>query len=502
MRPVLILLFTLIPVCLLFGHPFPDPQQEYGNRMAIIADSEDLQRMDSETLARFSGLGITLLEIEGDLPTGFASIAADHGFTILLRNDRSWTTVPELRENFETWLAEDLEWIERSKRELNGNNSAFGIFRMPAVNRPGMTPLLGNYVSRLREQIEDPLLLYFISAFTDLHSPPTGFDFISVSPPLLHPPPEAMPAVHFRPGAASLEHAPLFRVLLEQSLELEQSLLFVDSDWLLEMLNLYEPFETVIRSYSEGGELLFPMPHLPDQSPKPDWLVILLLAVGATGLIHYRYSPSYQRSLFRYFTMHRFFVDDVMEYRLRSLATGLILVAQNAFVCAVFTFMTAWWLFSENGLEILQYHFPLLSLFGTGPFSLFLWGLAAAIIMQFISVLWIHLPNRRIRSIAQTLQLYGWPLQLNVLVLALMISIYKAGGADGWLHTLGILFLLIWFSGFNIAAIDSGRYLPKHRIPYILATVGLHFLLMGGFILWLFITPEIREVLLFAVAVP
>jgi hypothetical protein len=71
-----------------------------------------------------------------------------------------------------------------------------------------------------------------------------------------------------------------------------------------------------------------------------------------------------------------------------------------------------------------------------------------------------------------------------------------------WTLILGAIFILIWFFSFNIAAIDSSKFLENGRTLFLSGTVGVHVLLVIGIFVYLLYSPSVLEPILFAIELP
>jgi hypothetical protein len=182
-------------------------------------------------------------------------------------------------------------------------------------------------------------------------------------------------------------------------------------------------------------------------------------------------------------------VDDILEYRTRSFWPGVILLTQHAFLCGLVAYLASMIFFSGTGLQSLFYHLPFLTLFGTSAFSFFIWGFLSASVLQILSVLWIFILNKKLKAVVQAIHLYCWPLHVNLIVVVLMVSIYSASPDSGLLSFLILLFPIVWFISFNVAAIDAAKALRGASIIYLILTVGIHVILISAFILYLIFTP-------------
>jgi hypothetical protein len=134
--------------------------------------------------------------------------------------------------------------------------------------------------------------------------------------------------------------------------------------------------------------------------------------------------------------------------------------------------------------------------------SLFISAVLVAVLLEMVSVFWIYISNKKLTSFSQILNLYSWPLHLNLLVVTFLVVFNRVGFDEIWTLILGAVFILIWFFSFNIAAIDSSKFLENGRTLFLSGTVGVHMLVMIGIFMYLLYSPSILEPILFAIEVP
>ncbi|MEX0994501.1 MAG: hypothetical protein WD599_03170 [Balneolaceae bacterium] len=503
-----ILRFSLLLLVLYGFSVFPDVQatsiqeSEVGHRIGVSVSAETLAEMDADILFLLEETGISVIEIEGVAPEPLVERLRETTLFLFIKQNRRFTTPVDFEQNEERFWAQDQSLIQFYKSRLGERVTAFGLFHYPLETSPLMQDRMNRYIGRLQADRDPPLSFYYQSFLPNPLTPMGPFTFRSsrYSPysQLLN-----TSVVHFYAGDAAIPSLIALRELLRKTLERDQSIVILELEWLLEQIDRFDLLTNALQTYASNQEILFPLPSPPDPDPSPNWMVIFLVVVLATYFFHYRFHPIYKRSLFRYFTAHKFFVEDVMDHRLRSPVTGMILFLQHVLLCGLFAWSSVQILFTSLGLEALFHHFPFLGRFGTNSFTFFIWGTIAGGILQTLSVLWIHLPNRKTRSFGQTLNLYTWPLHLNLLTILFLVTIYQSGDLNGWiLYAIFFLFLFIWINSFNIAAFDCVRFLSRYRMLYLFSTAGIHSILALLVLIYLYTTSSIWQPLQLALSLP
>ncbi|MEX2574683.1 MAG: hypothetical protein WD317_10310, partial [Balneolaceae bacterium] len=339
------------------------------------------------------------------------------------------------------------------------------------------------------------------SAYPDPGLYPSSFSFRSVRLAALTAPTLPSQVIHFTAYDSDAESLEDLENLLRISLEAEQSIILLPYGWMVEQMDRFELFQEVIKQYTGSGRVLFPQPAPPEEKLSANWTVLVLLLLLGTCLGHHQVSSFYRSSLFRYFTGHRFFTENLIEYRTRSFLSGAVLFFQHLVIAGLALYIFAESSISPLGTESLYANFPVIGVFGKGNTAFFFLGITIAFILQSASVLWIQVLNSKTR-LGQTMTLYGWPLQLNLLVIIFMVAGYQAGpSADiAGLHI--VLFLIVWFLGFNAAALDIARYVKKYRVLYIIATVGVPVLFAVLLVAAALFYPPLSEPLAMALDLP
>lgn len=248
----------------------------------------------------------------------------------------------------------------------------------------------------------------------------------------------------------------------------------VDSEWFKNAIDDYPPFKTALTERKSDGAFVLPIPTPEDAGPDFNWIIFVFILVWISMGVHIRVSPIYRDLMFRYFTAKRFFVDDVMRYRERALASGIFLFFQHAVFTGIVTYCFAKACFSETGLQALFHYLPQLGIMGHNYFSLFVMGFLISLIMMSIGIVWLYFPSKSMRHISQVFSLYTWVFHLDFLLVSVMLILLLTGSGEITILILCILFVLIWLSGFVLASIDSSKYLQKGRVSYMFYTIGIH----------------------------
>jgi hypothetical protein len=480
------------------GSGFGSDSSGPANYIALEISSGDSFELTPEHLQRATELGIRL--IVTDRAEALPGINAD-GFLFILSAAEVYPTrfrLSEGRQEIASGIAERYRSLDG---RFSGRISAIELFR----DGDDRTDQFARSASQLADTVSSLTNspLFYSSRFPEAESLPAGFDFrgVNVGVPL---PPElsAGQFTRFVPSLDLRSSLSALRDLFEIAPGYENSVIVLPADWFFEVIGQRPDIGTAIGSYTSGRPVTLPLPAEEADAPMLNWSVFFLFILWISFMVHFRFQPVYGQSMNRYFMNHVFYVIDVMEHRIRNALPGVIVLVQHSLLTGLFLFVSAEILISEAGLGALSHHFPFLFITGNELISLFFWGVLIAVFLQFTSVIWIHLLNKNLQYFSQTLNLYSWPLHINLLIVTLLVVFNQAGMANALIAGFSILYALVWFMSFNVAAIDAARFLDKGKVLNIFLTVGVHTLVVVLAAWYLLITPGFIEPVRLALALP
>jgi hypothetical protein len=267
----------------------------------------------------------------------------------------------------------------------------------------------------------------------------------------------------------------------------EHSIVIVDDEWLKLIVEEFPELRNTFSFRSGFDPHLIALPQLLKESPTLHWSIVVLLLLWISLAINVATNPTYLETIPRYFTAHRFFVDDIMSYRERSSVSGVFLLFQHAFFGGLIVYILSKTFISSTGLEALYYHLPYIAILGQNYFSLF--GLSSLLIfvIELIAVMWIYFPNKGMSHFNQALNLFTWIFHLDFLLVTLLITLFFSGASSTTLSIFACIYVLIWFSSFNITAFDASKRLGMTRNKYLFNTIVLHTIVSGSVLVLLVI---------------
>lgn len=461
-----------------------------GNRIALSFDHNSAYFPTQSDLDNTLKAGINLIEFSN--PAYFNTLSIDK-FYILIGTSHKFVPLNRFESEPESFAESTLATYRSFKDIYSDNLAAIKLFHFPADFGLSFHNLSENYINELSQEIDLPF--YYQSSKILLEEgdiSPYRFisTYLKTSDEVTFMPNRVL---YFEPGQD--EHAALksLEELLKQSLELDDSIILIPSDWFFERLHLQPDIQLVFSNYAQGNLIPFPYPKIEAQIPDLNVAVLLLLIIWVLMICLYKFRPNFSDTLYRYFLNHSFFAKDTVENRNRNFSDAFIILLLHTLIVALFFYTFSSQIFSKNGLDSLSHNYPYLLISGSETLSFFALGLLLSIFSHFISIIWIYLFNKSMNRIGQAIQLYAWGLSVNFLIVTLLVIFSFWNVSPIWIYILSALFLITWIMSFNIASIDGSRSLERRRVLYILLTFGLHTVVLVGLFLLLMMTPEAYE---------
>ena len=479
----LLLLFYASFLCIL---PQKSRAQNTPTQLGISAgELTDVSSFIAQ-LPELSRLGITVLELTHPVDERLLEAAEQAGMQVLVRSSWQFLTAHSLNANRQEFLETSRNL--KAKYERFPAVSAIGLYSYSASFEEDFVNELNQLLPLLRQD-SSRLTLYELSTQPEVALRP----LIEVS------------EINSEPNYGNVLFSKVFAPTDFESLTsiLTQSpqLLFFDYSWFSDATQSYPPFVTSLRDYQLGEPFLLPLPTAQPPLFSNQWLILFFVLVLLSLGIHIYFSPSYKSLIFRYFTFHRFFVDDVMRYRERSPASGIVILVQHALLFGLMIAILAQQFISPVGLASFFDSLPALSIFGQSYFSLFFLSVMVALGIEIVGLLWLFIPSSSMKHFSQVINLYAWVFHLDFLLLASILVLFLTQSSYLLIIILSIAFLLNWQLGFYLASTDSAGYLFKGKVRYIIYTFGLHTLINIALIILLFIFPAFFEIIQLAVII-
>lgn len=476
--------------CVFFAHGFTDQCIAQAQRAIGVSwqppenTQEALGQLDT-----FQQLDIPYLIVRGQLSEEIWQQLYRHRFKV-------YAQMPIIFPLVQTFAEPDSSLINIINTSLDqyadhSSVAAVGLYQYGPELDPALASVLRPIIKQAKDRYSGKL--YYITTRNENASVDSLFDFnireVRVGPDQISFENDSVStktgAYIYKPGNPINDQLNPFKKFL-QNLPRSSVPVFVDSKWLLNMLQAHPGFEATVKSYNSTAEFIFPTPkEQPPGTENHSLIVLLLVFVWGIFAINYHMSPVYRKSLIRYFLGHVFFVEDVMDRHIRSTGHITPILIQNILLAGIcfYSLGSVW--FSKLGREAVSYHYPFISILPNLLFSAFLWGCILAIVLTLVSIIWIRVTNKAIIDLRQVLNLYAWPLQINFIIATLMATLLMAGNYPGFILLLGLLFAGIHISSFIVTATDTAKYLKRKRLAFLAGSVGVYILIWIGLALWI-----------------
>ena len=288
--------------------------------------------------------------------------------------------------------------------------------------------------------------------------------------------------------------------LKEQLINSELNLL-LDGEWYISVLAQNADLKSTFEGTSGMDPSTIAVHDIPDQTPLIHWSVLVLVLLWISLAVNVASNPTYLETIPRYFTAHRFYVDDIMSYRERSSASAVFLLFQHAIFGGLVVYILSKIFISDTGLEALYHHIPYIAVMGKNYFSLFVLSSVLVLIVELIALIWLYVPNKEMTHFNQGLNLFTSIFHLDFIIVTAIVTGYFGNWNTTLISFLALSYLLIWFSSFNITAFDASKRLGMHRNSYLFKTIGLHTLVSCALVVLLIVFNEWWDILKLTVSV-
>lgn len=460
-----VLLFILINVCAVqVVLAQAELRPSLGVSFPVNVSDQDI----IETTTELKAYGIQVIELHHPVSDDLIEELSDNAFQILVRNEIQFLTQSEL-DNPEVFDESFQPFLNR-------------YIRNTSINSLGLTSYSTELGSDLLGLIVNQKTDSSVISFYEINS----YDKESLTIT------DARNFPKDQKGAYFFFEAPFQSrdiQLISRVNEFGSRLILFDYYWLMQALESESYLREALIAFSDSEDtgLLLPISEPQTTFAIPDWPIVILVLLWISLGIHLRSNLTYRPLIFRYFTYHRFFVDDIMRYRERSSTPGIVLFIQHAYFTGLIIYVLSHTLFSEKGLEALYFHLPVLAIFGQNHFTLFAIAVLFTLLFSFISLLWLYIPSKSMNHFSQVLSLYSWVFHLDFLLVSISLIVLITSGSSLLIYLLCIAHFLFWILGFIVAAYDSSKYQMTGRFKYLFNTIGLFLIIIGtSIILFIF----------------
>ncbi len=440
--------------------------------LGVVWDQpETLEEAQSE-LDLFKGSGVEYIELSHPVNNEILSLLEGTSFTVFVRLQPEFLTVSDLSENKDTLLRQLTSDVNRYQN--NTYIRGIGLLSNSQIAHPGFDEIIKPFLASFAGM--SSISFYAFNTDKWYYLDNTEQHFAIYLPHL------------------SFSETDLYR--FDELMNSRNSLVFVNSNWLIEAVKNYAELSQSIVEYKETNNWQLALPNAkPDPTPFPNWLVLILLLSWLGLSIQLRFLPYIRPMLLRYFLAHRFFVDDILHYRERAALGGVLLMVQHALFAGIVSYISAKVLFTEVGVEAFFHHLPILAITGFNYLSFFFLGIVIALLTQVIALLWLYIPAKHIEHFSQAINLYAGLFFIDFILTTIMLTLYITGFGATSLLSIALVFVIVWFAAFNIAAVDMSKNMGQGKLTYLTLTVGLHAAISVGLFTYLLSSTDLVQII-------
>ncbi len=478
-------------------------QRQLALQWEIPQDQDEAVRQ----LKRFREIGFTILEID-QVPSGeIWNQIENSGFTV-------YGAVPIRFPTIQTFAKPDSQLISTIEQYANSylkqpSVTAVRFFEYGQITEPEFLEAIRPYVQQVKNSSENDITVYAKTArLQSIALPPLdtyiyelqvqadNFDQLTIPEPT-----DRISGFYYNPSGQVDDLVTPFKNIIEATSAHKDVPVFLNSQWLLQILGHYPSFANTLTSISSESDPIFPLPD--ETIPEPEQsttIPLILLLVWGSFALHYSGSPLYRKSLFRYFTSHSFFVDDIYRRHIRSVLPAFIILMQNALLIAICIYAVFDTLFTPLGQDALFYHLKWFTFYGYSSLSIFLLAFSITVTLSFLLILWLYFSNKSLTNISQVATLYSWPLQLNLIITTILVPVYISDGNAFTITLLSLFAIVIFLSSFVFASADTVRFMRSKKGLFLFGTAGIYIALLTLGVISLAVSDYFNEVIFLALS--
>lgn len=444
------------------------------NRLALHLDTPDPHEDDLHLTLQ---AGISIL-VADSLHTPLISSVPDD---ILIFYDIGISyLLPSQSDRDKESVIHDLSQRITSIPEDHRNRiAAFGLFRLP-LESTSFHLFSGQVADSLRPVTNKPF--YYRTYRTSADPPPEAFEFAVADfhSDLDSPAGFSAPVVYFHPSRDVHLTIQKLEQMLNESLKFEQSILVLPFSWLSEIISEQPGIALMLQEFQNGTPVTLPQPaDVGREQPANGHLIIFWVLAGAF-IILVRYYPLIPVFAGRYFLNHTFFIQDIMEGRIRNLKSGIYFLIIQSLFTGLFFYTLMYSLFSDPGFAVFE-HFISWNLWDPDPaLSLAILVVIISLLIHMVSVSWLYLLIKDINQLYKAVNLYAWGFMAPLILTVIFTGLTAFELPWSFAGFLGGIFYVMWILPFLIASYHGTKKIEKNRYAVLFSTFGIFIILAAA----------------------
>ena len=456
-------------------------QSNAQNSLGIVWEVPSDTAGVNEQLEEFSELGVTHIEVSHPVPSSIMELLERSNLAVLIRSGNRFFTVSEIGVQSDQLTQNYIDFAEQYRPYLNV--AGLGLLSHSHFEHPLFSDVFNPIIDSLSTVSNKSFYFFQREKWYNFGNPQQPFGTF-------------YPDQSYQPSDLFAFDSAMHSLIATNS----DQLLFIQSSWFLEAISQYPELSNSLIEYQEKNLWELPFPNTNDQGVAANWMVLILLLLWAALAIQMKYLPYVRPLIVRFYLAHRFYVDDILHYRERYLAPGILMMVKHAIFGGLVFYIVAKILLSQHGIAAFFHHLPFFAITGSNYFSFFFFGLILILLTQILALLWLHLPAKSLDHFSQTVNLYAGSFYIDFLIITLMITLFVAQIGSSLTLIFAAVYVLIWFLAFNLAAFDASRSMGSGRFLYLFLTIGLHTVLSFAAVLLILLNTNLIEILNLAIS--
>lgn len=297
--------------------------------------------------------------------------------------------------------------------------------------------------------------------------------------------------VYILPPTLDNQPAHNLRELLQTALH-HNLILILPASYVLTLQDNDSRIIPLLNEFTTRSQPVFALAEPDSQRHYVQLTIIALVICWLIFGMFYFGNGHYHRGLKRYLFTHNFYVNDVMNRRLKIENDLIIALFVIGLFFGLFLMILAQAMDTALLSRVFSAYTPAIYPYITNEFIVFGAGFTLGIVWFLFGVIWLFAAGGGAVSPGQIMMLYVYPLHVTVPA-ATLIAVLQLNQIHGSIHLIitGLTVAIIIIS-MIIAATDIAPYLQRKRRKFMLLGPTLYALTLGGVLLYLIIrTPFI-----------
>lgn len=347
----------------------------------------------------------------------------------------------------------------------------------------------------------DDMLLYVSSM-----PPPEGYSIPHRRLALAYHADEALAAAAAQPDSPLLvmpkdgEHGPLYdwyRLLTAEG----TGRVYMPAAYVLHSEGWPAEFTGLLEAIRQNPDFVMPRSEKTETPHAGGYAVLLYVILLVTAGMHYAIDPTYRKSINRFFQSNRFFVDDLVNRRLKLSFSNYLVAAQLCLLYGVAALAFVEFGLSEAGVWMVGHFLPMhqheavLALFALG-------GTLLGVVLCLVLILWGGFMNRDHCYINHYATIVLWPQHLLFLFVPVYLVLMQLYPGSGIPSVAWVGMLVLPAVAYVYASIKLMKYSYRAGLPYFVLSFLPPFALLSALAYAILVGSPLPDLFALAMRLP